>query len=137
LKIDLNSYDLESFLNSKVVVTFFFIIKTPENYYIFMLRLYGSYEALAYGNLDEAVVDLTGAMSERIKIEPHKKDFYWNLLTFAYRKEAIIGSAIHREAGQQMEHKLSNGLVLGHQYTVTRVAVVKVDGKSIRLIRLR
>lgn len=101
------------------------------------LRLYGSYEALSYGTLTEAVGDLSGAISELIHIDPEKKDSYWGLLTFAYKKEAIIGCGINKETDQKMEHKFSNGLVAAHQYTVTRLVIVNVDGKNVRLIRLR
>jgi calpain len=35
------------------------------------------------------------------------------------------------------EARLSNGLVMGHAYTVTRIAFVEYRGRDVKLIRIR
>ena len=48
-------------------------------------------------------------------------------VTFLYRTEAR----------EQVEAKLANGLVKGHAYSITGAVRVKVQGKEVKLLRIR
>ena len=41
------------------------------------------------------------------------------------------------EARDQVEAKLSSGLVKGHAYSITNAVRVKVQGKEVKLLRIR
>ena len=41
------------------------------------------------------------------------------------------------EAREQVEAKLANGLVKGHAYSITGAVRVKVQGKEVKLLRIR
>ncbi|XP_069174345.1 calpain-B-like isoform X1 [Procambarus clarkii] len=90
-------------------------------------KMYGGYEALRGGNINESMVDLTGGVVEMVDLHnPPPKLF--SLLWKAYRRGALIGCAIEpNNPAVQTESILPNGLIMRHAYSITRVTVVDIQ----------
>jgi calpain len=105
-------------------------------------KLYGSYQALDGGLTVEAMEDFTGGLAEQFDIGSDEcpKDLL-NIMLKACERESLLSCSIEVKESSQIGSKSSNGLVLGHAYSVTAVKLVevktsKVEGK-LPLIRLR
>lgn len=67
------------------------------NALLYLYRLRGNYEALDGGKLQDAIVDLTGAISEWIdltdksKIPKNLYDLVWK----SYQMNSLMGASIH------------------------------------------
>ena len=61
---------------------------------------------------------------------------FWDILITARKKFSVIGCNIELSNTSVKEAKLSNGLVQGHAYIVTKVAELDINNKDYRLIRL-
>ncbi|XP_063595877.1 calpain-B-like [Penaeus indicus] len=105
-------------------------------------KLYGGYEALRGGNINESMVDLTGGVVEMVDLRNPPSNLF-NVMKKAYRRAALMGCAIEPDHPQmQSESILSNGLIVRHAYSITRVTEVdiasaapKLQGKA-ELVRL-
>nr|XP_045584071.1 calpain-B-like [Procambarus clarkii] len=105
-------------------------------------KMYGGYEALRGGNINESMVDLTGGVVEMVDLHNPPPQAVLPLVE-AYRRGALIGCAIEpNNPAVQTESILPNGLIMRHAYSITRVTVVdiqsvgpKVKGKA-ELVRL-
>lgn len=105
-------------------------------------KLYGGYEALRGGNINESMVDLTGGIVEMIDLRNPPSNLF-TVMRKSYRRAALMGCAIEPEhPNVQAESILSNGLIVRHAYSVTRVTSVditsatqKLQGKA-ELVRL-
>ena len=99
-----------------------------------------SYENLDGGNTSDALVDMTGGIQEDFEIKDmqtlaHKNDM-WQILIKSRKHKSLIGSSIAPNP-RIREAKLSNGLVMGHAYTITKIACLDAGTSEIKLIRLR
>jgi calpain len=104
-----------------------------------ILRLNGNYEALEAGLTVDAIIDMSGGVREEFNLtnldESIKKSL-WTILFQAYRKQSIMGCSINADPNVR-EARQSNGLVRGHAYTITKLAIVNSRGREARLIRIR
>ncbi|XP_037795287.1 calpain-B-like isoform X2 [Penaeus monodon] len=105
-------------------------------------KLYGGYEALRGGNINESMVDLTGGVVEMVDLRNPPSNLF-SVMKKAYRRAALMGCAIEPDHPQvQSESILPNGLIVRHAYSITRVTEVdiasaapKLQGKA-ELVRL-
>ncbi|KAL5018628.1 hypothetical protein ScPMuIL_004350, partial [Solemya velum] len=90
-------------------------------------KLHRCYEALDGGKLQDALVDLTGGISEVIDLEDKSKvsKSLYDILWKSFHMQTMMGCSIKRPKGATAsEIEKSNGLYIGHAYSVTSFAVV-------------
>jgi calpain len=91
-------------------------------------KLFGCYEALRSGNIDEGLVDMTGFACEKKTLHDKAKNFvpnkeeFWQLLMEMYRRGCLMGCS--RSGGT--EHALQiegqdTGILTGHAYGLNAV----------------
>lgn len=102
-------------------------------------KLSGSYESLKGGSTSEAMEDFTGGVTESIDLQKAPGNLL-NIMMKADARGSLMGCSIDADPNQ-LEAVKSNGLVMGHAYSVTSVKLVeiqtpKVSGK-IPLVRVR
>ncbi|XP_071542636.1 calpain-B-like isoform X2 [Panulirus ornatus] len=96
-------------------------------------KLYGGYEALRGGNINESMVDLTGGVVEMIDLRDPPSNMF-SILNKANRRGALIGCAIEPDhPGVETEGILPNGLIMRHAYSVTRVTTVDIASAAPKL----
>nr|AAT77809.1 calpain alternative form [Gecarcinus lateralis] len=89
-------------------------------------KLYGGYEALRGGNINESMVDLTGGVVELIDLRSPASNLFPRLLK-ACRRGSLIGCAIESDhLGVRPESIMSNGLIVRHAYSITRVTAISL-----------
>lgn len=103
-------------------------------------KLRGNYEALDGGKLRDALVDLTGGISESIdltdktSIPKNLFDLIWK----CYQMNSLMGASIYLpKDATTPEVEMTNGLFMGHAYSVTGVSVIPYRGNNVQLLRLR
>ncbi|KAH9487987.1 hypothetical protein Btru_066755 [Bulinus truncatus] len=102
-------------------------------------KLYGSYESLESGFTQDAMVDLTGGISEVIDIKRKDKvpDLY-NLLYTSYKMRTLMGASINTpENAPPKVGKLANGLYTGHAYSITGFYQIPYSTGTVNLLRMR
>ncbi len=103
-------------------------------------KLYGSYMSLESGQTYDALIDMSAGIQESIDIQKmassNQTDQLWTLLERSYQKNAIMCCSILPDPSIK-EARLSNGLVKGHAFTLTSVALVDLDGSTERVVRVR
>ncbi|KAL8585039.1 hypothetical protein ACOMHN_043675 [Nucella lapillus] len=103
-------------------------------------KLRGRYDNLDGGKFQDAMVDLTGGISEVIDLRDRENvppDLY-DLLLRAYKMKSMLGACIYRPEGStQSEVEMANGLYMGHAYSVTGFQQLKTARDVVRLMRLR
>ncbi|ELU02909.1 hypothetical protein CAPTEDRAFT_151195 [Capitella teleta] len=87
-------------------------------------KLCGSYEALKGGSTCEAMEDFTGGVTEMFDLRQAPPNLFQIMLK-AYERNSQMGCSIDADPNQT-EAKLTNGLIMGHAYTITRVAFVDI-----------
>ncbi|XP_059139505.1 calpain-A-like isoform X2 [Physella acuta] len=98
-------------------------------------KLHGTYEALGGGITMDAMVDLTGGLAERYDLAEFDS-FLFRRIYRAHKTGAFI--ACSRKGDWRMATAADeNGLVPGHAYTVTNIAMVRHRLGDERLIRVR
>ncbi|PVD38264.1 hypothetical protein C0Q70_00875 [Pomacea canaliculata] len=103
-------------------------------------KLRGCYEALDGGQMKDAMVDLTGGISEVISLEDKDKVNYelYDLLVCSFSMKSMLGASISRPVGStESEVGMSNGLYMGHAYSITGFQQLKTSKSVVRLMRLR
>ena len=60
----------------------------------------------------------------------------WEVLVKSRQHKSLIGASIAPNP-RVKEARLSNGLVMGHAYTVTKVAALEMGSREVRIIRVR
>ena len=103
-------------------------------------KLCGNYENLDGGSTTDALIDMTGGIQESFEIkdkqtETQKKEM-WEILIKSRQHKSLIGASIAPNP-RVREARLANGLVMGHAYTVTRVASLETGKRETRIIRVR
>ncbi|XP_050700585.1 calpain-A-like isoform X1 [Eriocheir sinensis] len=105
--------------------------RTPNEFWCALLekayaKLYGGYEALRGGNINESMVDLTGGVVELIDLRTPPSNLFPRLLK-ACRRGALIGCAIEPDhPGVRPETIMANGLIVRHAYSITRVTAISL-----------
>ncbi|GFO35617.1 calpain-a [Plakobranchus ocellatus] len=102
-------------------------------------KLQGSYEALKGGQTSEAMVDFTGGVAETFDLKKAPRDLL-NIMLKAISKGSLMGCSIEASPNE-IEAKLSNGLIKGHAYSVTAVKLVDIQtrglSREIPMVRVR
>jgi len=101
-------------------------------------KLHGSYDALRGGTTCEAMVDLTGGLTEFFDIQTaDSPPNLYSIIKKAFERGSLIGCSIEAQDESQRENELPNGLVKGHAYSITYVLDLEVGGRQIPMLRLR
>ena len=83
---------------------------------------------------------MTGGIAESFEIKDMyktaEKEEVWQILLKSRMHKSIIGASIAPNP-RIREARLSNGLVRGHAYTVTRVACIEMGKNEVKLLRVR
>ena len=103
-------------------------------------KLCGNYENLDGGSTTDALIDMTGGIQESFEIkdkqtEAQKKEV-WEIMIKSRQHKSLIGASIAPNP-RVKEARLANGLVMGHAYTVTRVAALEMRTRETRIVRVR
>ena len=87
-------------------------------------KLKGNYERLNGGNTSEAMVQLTGGVSEKInlKVMEPTQDF-WNQTKTLVDAGHLVGCALIKrsETGKQIDGRSALGIQFNHAYTLSRM----------------
>lgn len=101
-------------------------------------KLHGSYDALRGGTTCEAMVDLTGGLTEFFDVQTEETPGnLWHIIRQGFDRGSLIGCSIEAQDESQRENELPNGLVKGHAYSITYVLEMDVGGRSLPMLRLR
>ncbi|XP_077996188.1 calpain-B-like [Glandiceps talaboti] len=99
-------------------------------------KLHGMYEGLAGGQASDALVDMTGGITERYNLQEAPASLYNQLL-----RNARYGSFLtcsKKGDWRTSDHADENGLVSGHAYTLTSVRRCRTIGGALyNLVRVR
>lgn len=98
-------------------------------------KLYASYESLDAGQTFDALVDMSGGLQEQFdlkELSSETRNHFWTFLNKGFEKSAILGCSIVPDPAVR-EARMSNGLVRGHAYTITKV----LEANGEQLIRIR
>jgi hypothetical protein len=101
-------------------------------------KLHGSYDALRGGTTCEAMVDLTGGLTEFFDIQTaDAPPNLYAIIKKAFERGSLIGCSIEAQDESQRENELPNGLIKGHAYSVTSVLEINVQSRQLPMLRLR
>ncbi|KAH9512851.1 Calpain-1 catalytic subunit [Bulinus truncatus] len=103
-------------------------------------KLRGTYESLDGGKIQDAMVDLTGGISEVIDIQKKGQisPELYNLLYTSYQMKTLMGACIFKpENSPPNEGELPNGLYNGHAYSITGFRQIPSGRGTVNLLRLR
>lgn len=102
-------------------------------------KLLGSYEALKGGSTCEAHQDFTGGITEMYNLREAPENLF-QVLEKAFERNSLVGCSIDPDP-KVVEAKTPQGLIKGHAYTVTKVAMVNIKTPNttgkIPLLRIR
>ena len=125
------------------------------NIILIYIYIYSCYEALVEGFIDDGLSDLSGLVSEKLRLHgrnglfPSKAvkstDMFWARLMKERRNETMMGCSAEKKKGQEHEQFIkfktdgtSTGLMSGHAYGILDVfEIPKKTGKMARLLRIR
>lgn len=99
-------------------------------------KLVGSYEAMEGGWTEDALVDFTGGIGQRIDLTKPKEPEFFNYLLRQNQMSTLMACSINATRNT-MENELSNGLIIGHAYSITSIKQVTVSNRQHQLLRLR
>ncbi|CAL8099025.1 unnamed protein product [Calicophoron daubneyi] len=103
-------------------------------------KLCGSYEALRGGSTSEALEDFTGGIAEMFELRSKAPADLLKIMLKSHERSSMMACSIEADPNQ-LEAQLSNGLIMGHAYSVTSVKMldISIPGKSgkIPLVRVR
>jgi calpain, invertebrate len=101
-------------------------------------KLSWSYEGLDAGQTADGLIDMTGGIEETFDLKNMKQDLnsFFGFLNNSFAHDSMMGSSINASSNE-MEARLSNGLVKGHAYSITAFVTLNLYGRPVRLLRLR
>ncbi|XP_025093606.1 calpain-2 catalytic subunit-like [Pomacea canaliculata] len=100
-------------------------------------KLYGCYEALDGGRVHDALLDMTGGVTELVDLRGSvSPDKIADLLMACEGMETIMGAGIFKRSSRS-ETKLSSGLYSEHAYSIIRLKTVTHKGQKKLLLLLR
>ncbi len=90
------------------------------------------------GDEVDALIDLTGGVHEIQKRNSNKNEGgvfvkgnkLWNIIFKSFSLRSLCGSSIDVRENQRQEHVESNGLALGHAYSVLNAVELIYDGET-------
>ncbi|KAL8566600.1 hypothetical protein ACOMHN_054822 [Nucella lapillus] len=98
-------------------------------------KLYGCYEAIVGGRVHDALLDLTGGITELVELEETAEDTLTSLLIDTYNMDTLMGGAIFGRGAS--ETRRPNGLYEKHAYSIIRLKMVNYRGQKLLLLLLR
>ncbi|XP_070577667.1 calpain-3-like isoform X2 [Ptychodera flava] len=103
-------------------------------------KMHGSYEALKGGTTVEAMEDFTGGCAELYDLRGKQPKNLFSILKTGMDKCSLLGCSINADP-RQVEARLSNGLIMGHAYSITGLKKVTVNTRRgqlpVCLVRVR
>ncbi|KAL7061897.1 hypothetical protein AAHC03_01201 [Spirometra sp. Aus1] len=99
-------------------------------------KLFGSYEALKGGSTVEALEDFTGGLAEFYDLRGKQPPDFNRILNHCYEKKSLMACSINADPNV-IEARQSNGLIRGHAYSITKIAMVNLPHGQVMLIRIR
>ncbi|KAK2189008.1 hypothetical protein NP493_110g00003 [Ridgeia piscesae] len=100
-------------------------------------KIHGSYQALISGFANEALVDFTAGIAETASLHKLEHPYkFFRTMKRAFRRGSLLTSLIESTDSETYEAKRSNGLVVGHVYSITGLLQLK-DRRGVKLLRLR
>ena len=110
-------------------------------------KLHGCYKALIGGYSHTALADMTGFSPRLMVLKPGftgfseslDKEEVWSMLTRYKKWNCLMGTSIQSNpnANRKVEAEAGMGLHMGHAYSFLDLNTIKVDGKDVRLVKLR
>jgi calpain len=83
---------------------------------------------------------MSGGIQETYDLKNYQtsqaKNELWEIIIKSRKLKSMTAAYIDADPYVR-EARLSNGLVMGHAYTVTRIALVEYKGSDVKLIRIR
>ncbi|GAB1607463.1 calpain-9-like isoform X4 [Argonauta hians] len=102
-------------------------------------KMNGGYEALKGGNSSEAMEDFTGGVTEMFDLREAPNNLF-QIMMKAFQRSSLMGCSIDADPNQ-LEAKLSNGLICGHAYSITCCKFVEIETPNkkgkIPMVRIR
>ncbi|XP_043232363.1 calpain-B-like isoform X12 [Amphibalanus amphitrite] len=102
-------------------------------------KLHGSYESLKGGTTCEAMEDFSGGVTEMYDIDK-APDNLFQILLKADERKSLMGCSIEPDPNV-LEAELSNGLIRGHAYSITKVCLADIEtprvSGQIPMVRVR
>ena len=103
-------------------------------------KLVGNYQNLNGGSTTDALVDMTGGIQESMDMKYFeaygRQNDLWELIMRTRKYKSLIGASINPDP-RIREARLPNGLVMGHAYTITKIAILNINSREERIVRLR
>jgi len=87
-------------------------------------KLMGSYESLKGGSTSEAMEDFTGGVTEMFDLQTAPPNLL-RIMMKAFDRGSLMGCSIDADPNK-VEAELSNGLIMGHAYSVTSVKLADI-----------
>lgn len=110
-------------------------------------KLHGCYKALIGGYSHNALADMTGFSPRLMVLKPGftgyseslDKEEVWKMLWRYKQWNCLMGTSIQSnpKANQKVEAEAGMGLHMGHAYSFLDLNTINVDGKDVRLVKLR
>ncbi|XP_025084605.1 calpain-B-like [Pomacea canaliculata] len=101
-------------------------------------KLYGCYEAIDGGRVHDALLDMTGGITELIKLKGAiDVEKLTNILTMCWSMETLMGAAIFETSVGRRETRLNTGLYTGHAYSLIKHKTVTHKGQKKMLLLVR
>lgn len=101
-------------------------------------KLHGSYDALRGGSTCEAMVDMTGGVTEFFDIQTEEAPpNLFNIILKGFHRGSLVGCSIEAKDDSEMENALPNGLIKGHAYSLNNIRQVDYRGTALKMVRLR
>lgn len=103
-------------------------------------KLSGSYESLKGGSTSEALEDFTGGITEMFELKEKTPENLLQIMLKSQERCSLMACSINADP-RQLEAELSNGLIMGHAYSITSVKMLDLStpGRSgkVPLVRVR
>lgn len=110
-------------------------------------KLHGCYKALIGGYSHNALADMTGFSPRLMVLKPGftgyseslDKEEVWKMLWRYKQWNCLMGTSIQSspKANHKVEAEAGLGLHMGHAYSFLDLNTIQVDGKDVRLVKLR
>ncbi|XP_055372966.1 calpain-A-like [Condylostylus longicornis] len=105
-------------------------------------KLHDSYENLRGGSACEAMQDFTGGITEWYDLRDNANMMaHFKIMLKAYEKKSMMCCSIIVDDDSQLESETEDGLIRGHAYSITKVALIDIQTPNktgkIPMIRLR
>lgn len=104
-------------------------------------KLHGCYENLKGGSSCEAMEDFTGGITELFDLMEKPPANLFSIMMKSVEHDALMGCSIDVPRGMERDWELTNGLIVGHAYSVTDAKTLELhankEKRTIQLVRLR